>query len=402
MSAALLKAVTAGRPRQVRLLLDSGSSVDTCDDCGQTPLIRAVFIEHSRNRERIVRMLLKHAVSSGAAASVSSVDVVGRSALSWACLYGREREVGYLLQHHMESTLEVMTQADVSGQTPLFHAVTSGNAACVKMICDQLQQAGFSLETPNHNGVTPLMQALKHGHDVCASILIQFGGASLGPDTLDSYKKYSRRIKTQWAQKCNGQKNTNNDSNNELFPPIIPEACIHKIQYRENRAKHSTFVTPLDSDNDDEDEDSTYGSSCLGMSSNTSSSSGSAYTGGRLTTMSFISTSSTEVNADSDEDVDSYSTPIHNEISKNATAHDNNEQQQNNDTTTKQPPQHPASTSANSHRPKAAKLKRRCRRNECQQKAEPEKWSVTGNSSAEESSDDDDDDSESSNATECK
>ena len=180
---ALLKAVTAGRPRQVRLLLDSTTNpttVDMTDDCGQTPLIRSLFLEHARNRERIVRMLLKHGARVGLA------DVAGRSALSWACLYGRDKELGWLLQHAGAGVdhIEVVNQTDLGGQTPLFHAVTAGNAACVKLMCDAIHQCGYSLETSTTNGVTPLMQALKQGHDVCASILIRQGGGVALPGYL--------------------------------------------------------------------------------------------------------------------------------------------------------------------------------------------------------------------------
>ena len=72
---ALLRAVTAGRPRQVRLLLDAGAPVHQTDDCGQTGLIKAIFVENSHSRLKIVQLLLR----SGAI--VSQSDVVGRNAL---------------------------------------------------------------------------------------------------------------------------------------------------------------------------------------------------------------------------------------------------------------------------------------------------------------------------------
>ena len=375
---ALLKAVTAGRPRQVRLLLDSSNNpaVDMTDDCGQTPLIRALFLEHARNRERIVKMLLKHG------ARIGTPDVAGRTVLSWACLYGRDKELGWLLQHQDTSNNDIVNQADLSGQTPLFHAVTAGNAACTKLMCDAVQKLGYSLETPNHSGVTPLMQALKHGHDVCASILIRQGGASLSPEILDKYKKFSTRTKGKWAQKCNPQ----TGSDNTELPPIIPASCIPKIQYRENRARQSTFVTPLDSD-----DDSTYESSGLGMSSNTSSSSGSAYTGGRLTTMSFISTSSTEVNADSDEDaeMDAYAMPIHDDDGITADPEDSG-------------PEHLPQASASSHRPKAAKLKSRARRTDARSSHDQSPEYTDSESSDESDDDDEESDDSGSNSPNSK
>lgn len=38
MTGVLLKAVSAGRPRQVRLLLDSGISLENTDECGQVTI----------------------------------------------------------------------------------------------------------------------------------------------------------------------------------------------------------------------------------------------------------------------------------------------------------------------------------------------------------------------------
>ncbi|XP_072043417.1 uncharacterized protein [Amphiura filiformis] len=169
-AAALHRAVAAGRPRQVRLLIDAGAPVDQPDECGQTALIKAVFVENPRSRLKIMQILLR----SGA--TVSRSDITGRNAFSWACYYGRDKLVDMCIRHR-DVDLD-LNMSDINGCTPLFHAATSGNAACVKYCLDILCKYALSVDVSNFNGITPLMQALRLGHDVCASILIHQGNAS--------------------------------------------------------------------------------------------------------------------------------------------------------------------------------------------------------------------------------
>ncbi|XP_033747694.1 uncharacterized protein LOC117332769 [Pecten maximus] len=188
-SLALLKAVTAGRFRQVRLLLDSGSCyVDCTDEYGQTPLIRAILIAMDVSRDTIVRMLLKHG------ATVSKTDVVGRDALAWACLYGRDVNVEQLLDH-ADGELD-LNRPDVNGQTPLFHAVASGSASTVKSMVEVLLKYDLSVDVQDHFGTSPLMLAVRLNHDVCASILIRNGKAKVGlgmkyPDDFNRAEKWA-------------------------------------------------------------------------------------------------------------------------------------------------------------------------------------------------------------------
>ena len=242
----LLSAVSAGRARQVRLLLDAGMDMEVCDDCGQSALIRSVFIEHAGSREKVLNFLLRRG------ARVSHVDVVGRNALAWACLYGRDKEVARLLKH-ADVDLD-LNQTDMNGSTALLHAVTSGSAATVKLIVDALTRYALSVDVPNYNGVTPLMQAYKLGHDVCASILKVQGNATAGATyrTSDDFTGAEK-----WAVKCRDlEAAVGKHRHRSQFPPILSQATANKIKYRENRAIQLRVATPVDS----EDEDSTYGS----------------------------------------------------------------------------------------------------------------------------------------------
>lgn len=169
---ALLKAVSAARCRQVRLLLDSGSSVNEADDCGQTALIRTIFVENESSRIKILKLLLKRN------AVVSKADIAGRNALTWACIYGRDIDVELLLEN---ADLELdLNYVDLNGHTPLYHAVSSGNASTVKHMVDALRKYDLSVDVPDYSGYSPLMVAARLGYDVCASILIQNGNAKVG------------------------------------------------------------------------------------------------------------------------------------------------------------------------------------------------------------------------------
>ncbi|XP_071796466.1 uncharacterized protein [Asterias amurensis] len=167
---ALVRAIRSARHRQVGMLLAAGTGPNERDECGKTPLIHAIFIEDPKERNKITKMLLKKG------AIVSIADATGRSALMWACLQGKDQEVELLLQYR-DSNLD-LNHNDVSGRTALFHAATSGSAASVKLMVDSLVELGSSVDVTDFNGVTPLMQALSMGFDVCATILIRQGKAS--------------------------------------------------------------------------------------------------------------------------------------------------------------------------------------------------------------------------------
>ncbi|XP_022080260.1 neurogenic locus notch homolog protein 4-like [Acanthaster planci] len=167
---ALVRAISAGRPRQVGMMLEAGANPDERDECGKTPLIHAVFVDDPKSRHKIVKTLL----NKGAA--VSTADATGRNALSWACMQGKDREVDLLLQYS-DPNLD-LNHNDVSGRTALFHAATSGSAASVKLMVDSLIERGMSVDVADFNGVTPLMQTLSLGFDVCATILVKQGKAS--------------------------------------------------------------------------------------------------------------------------------------------------------------------------------------------------------------------------------
>ncbi len=303
----LLKSVMAGRSRQVRLLLESGLSPDMTDECGQTALIKAAFIEQDRSRYIITKILLK------AEARVSKVDLVGRNALAWASLYGRDREVAMLLKYADEDLN--INWADAQGHTALFHAVTSGNAATVKMVVEALLKYRLSVDVANDNGVTPLMQAAKLGHDVCSSILIQPGGATVGLDMVLRARKKAIGLASQTLLNTNHIIESKNNGHTTIdfasrFPPILSQTVVQQIKEQENKAGQMRMSTSI-SDYDDE---SIYGSDISCFSDDIMDNSSDI-----MSTFSFMKsftrrvshTSSTEVNIDSsDDEPDAFSIPV--------------------------------------------------------------------------------------------
>ena len=239
----LLKAVTTGRTRQVRLLLDLGASTENTDECGQTPLIRAVFVASDRNRDKIIKMLLKKG------SVVSKADVVGRNALSWACMYGRDKDVATLLEY---ADVDIdLNKSDINGQTALFHAVSSGNAATVKMLVNALQKYGLSVDIPDSSGVSPLMHANRLGYDICASILIHEGNAKVGLSHNNSDK--SSRVE-KWAITSLRERSRAKKSQ---FPPIANRVEDTLLKSRIGRRRQPRKVSPdvnVDSDSSVDEE----------------------------------------------------------------------------------------------------------------------------------------------------
>ena len=248
---ALLRAVAAGRPRQVRLLLDAGASANQPDECGQTPLIKAIFVENPRTRQKIVQLLLRYG------ATVSRSDVVGRNALSWACYYGRDKVVEMCVKNR-DVDLD-LNMSDINGCTALFHAATSGSAACVKNIIDILDRYAMSVDVPNFNGITPLMQSLRLGHDISASILMNQGKAST------TVRDANFLSAADWADRVHGKK-----SHVEGFLPEIfkvtqqSQAAEPRKSYNYKPHHQGSSGGSLSAEDTDDEDDSTYGSSSDG------------------------------------------------------------------------------------------------------------------------------------------
>lgn len=187
----LLDAVTRGRIYQVKFLLETGTEdVNKTDDNKQTALMKAIFLpdKMQRTRYKIVKVLLEHG------ARVNVVDREGKTALMWACIRGQEEIVRNILD---VSILDLdLNRADKYGNTALFYAAASGQVDTVKRLITALKRFGLDIDKKNTQGMTPILEATKRGHDSCAKVLITEGKASLtirDPETF---------LNTQeWAEK---------------------------------------------------------------------------------------------------------------------------------------------------------------------------------------------------------
>ncbi|GFN94144.1 ankyrin repeat domain-containing protein 50 [Plakobranchus ocellatus] len=166
---ALHQAVLDERLHQVRLLVDKHRvCTDTKDVHGRTPLMLACIIDNQQLGYRMAHILLK------AGAYLNLRDGMGRTALSYACMNGRESIVALLLK---EDVLDI-NEPDNDGNTPLHHASTCGNPRIVELLAQAFHKFGLNADRRNNLGYTALLLACKSGHYVSAHTLLSVAKAS--------------------------------------------------------------------------------------------------------------------------------------------------------------------------------------------------------------------------------
>ena len=101
-------------------------------------------------------------------------DNMNRTALSYACMKGRED----IVQHLMKEDILEVDCPDNDGNTPLAHAALSGNPNIVRELVTLLVRFGNGVDGRNNLGYTPLLLAAKYAHYVSAHILLVQGNAS--------------------------------------------------------------------------------------------------------------------------------------------------------------------------------------------------------------------------------
>ena len=187
----LLDAVSRGRIYQVKFLLESSTAdVNKVDENRQTALMKAIFLpdKMQRTRYKIVKILLEHG------ARVNIADRDGKTALMWACICRQENVVRKILD---TSLLDLdLNGGDKYGNTALFYAASSGQVNNVRMLVTALKRFGLNIDKKNAQGMTPILEAAKQGHDSCAEVLMTEGKASLtirDPETFLNTKEWAEK-----------------------------------------------------------------------------------------------------------------------------------------------------------------------------------------------------------------
>ena len=168
----LHQAITSGRLHQARLLLDIGTNANAGDKQSRTPFMLTASVEQEKIGLKMAKMLLDKG------ASVDSVDQHGRTALSYACLHGREKIVRLLLEGTDFDC--IINLADAEGNTPLMYAAMSGNTSVLRLVLEIILKYGINVDLRNRKGFSAYLLAAKMGHIQCAYVLKTEGGASDG------------------------------------------------------------------------------------------------------------------------------------------------------------------------------------------------------------------------------
>ncbi|XP_059155186.1 ankyrin repeat domain-containing protein 50-like isoform X2 [Physella acuta] len=166
---ALHQAVLDERLHQVRLLLTKhGADPDCRDVHGRTALMLTCIIDDSVLGYRMARVLLE------AKATANMRDGMGRTALSYACMNGREK----LVRLFLKADNIDLTEADSDANTPMHHAVLSGSETIVRILAQAIHKFSVNPDIRNLAGDTPLLRACKYGHYVAAYLTLTIAKAS--------------------------------------------------------------------------------------------------------------------------------------------------------------------------------------------------------------------------------
>ena len=161
----------------VNYLLESRNvNVNETDKEGQTALIKACLLKDNvaATRRKLIRILL----SKGA--GVGNVDVFGRNVLMWACFLGKVDVVKILFDHCL---MDIdFNCVDHHGNTALHYVSSAGHFGLTTMLVEAMKRFGISVDRRNKLGVTPFLEATKHGKEQCARVLLNSGAS---PDTVD-------------------------------------------------------------------------------------------------------------------------------------------------------------------------------------------------------------------------
>ena len=184
--AALNKAICERRFKQVRSFIDLGVNLNSKDRDGKTALIQLCSVEPDSLAISIASRLLKRG------AKIDATDSNGLSALSTAVVKQKEDMVALFLE---EAGNFDLNSKDKKGNTALFHAAKVGNFNILNALVIALQKYQLSVNVPNNEGTTPLIQACMNGDILCARFLIKEGKV-----VMNNRDWIHRKTALEWAK----------------------------------------------------------------------------------------------------------------------------------------------------------------------------------------------------------
>lgn len=200
--AALNKAISERRFKQVRSFIDLGVSLNSKDRDGKTALIQLCFIEPDSLAIAIATCLLKRG------AKIDVTDSNGLSALSTAVIRHKEDMVALFLE---ETGNFDLNSKDKKGNTALFHAANVGNFNILNALVVALKKYQLSVNVANNDGATPLIQACINGDVACAKYLIMEGKAC-----MSIRERVYRKTALEWAKMKGIHEFISNDNSSHI------------------------------------------------------------------------------------------------------------------------------------------------------------------------------------------
>jgi ankyrin repeat protein len=137
--------------------LESGASLDACDDCGASPLTTALVSGHFRAADMLVTY----------GCDVDHCNPALQTALHVLATYGALDAVQWLLERGAD-----VEARDAGGNSPLHLAA----AYCSLPVVELLLAAGADVNVQNASGATPLHFAAPNGNYAVVATLIESGG----------------------------------------------------------------------------------------------------------------------------------------------------------------------------------------------------------------------------------
>jgi hypothetical protein len=183
----------------IRVLIENGISPNASDEFGNT----ALHYAFNKGNENLCRLLINSGAStygidyihracingwskilpSLGYRDLNKFDKNGFSPLFYACIYGHEKCVKYLincgcsLDDIVENKKDPIDHADIDGVTPLYLAAKHGHVKCLRHLLKAGADTSMNYdwyEGPNENNI-PILIALENCNIECAYYLITEG-----------------------------------------------------------------------------------------------------------------------------------------------------------------------------------------------------------------------------------